>query len=193
MQHSDDFGSRFLSVAMSVAMSAAIASVASVALVASVACGDGGAVVFSGEQGQLRVTVFAEPVPPRVGPLDLSLLVQDKTSLDVNDDYRATVTLICEADATVKAITMPLDRATATNRLFRAALLDVPVAGTWQVTLKVEGTAGSDLAKRFTFPLEIAPPQPRISDVWLWILLPLVPLLIFLIGKLRRIARELGG
>ena len=164
---------------------------AAITSMASVACGDGGAVVFSCVQGQLRVTVFAEPVPPRVGPLDLSLLVQDKTSLEVTDDYRAAVTLICEADATVDAITLPLDRAAATNRLFRAALLDVPVSGTWQVTLKIEGTA--DAALRFSFPLVIAPPQPRIRDVWLWILLPLVPLLIFLAGKLRRIAREVGG
>ena len=164
---------------------------AAITSMASVACGDGGAVVFSGEQRQLRVTVFAEPVPPRVGPLDLSLLVQDKTSLEVTDNYRASATLVCEADATVDAITLPLDRAAATNRLFRAALLDVPVSGTWQVTLKIEGTA--DAALRFAFPLEIAPPQPRIRDVWLWILLPALPLLIFLVGKLRRIAREVGG
>ena len=166
---------------------------AAITSMASVACGDGGAVVFSGEQGQLRVTVFAEPVPPRVGPLDLSLLVQDKTSLEVTDDYRATVTLACEADATVDAITLPLDRAAATNRLFRAALLDVPVSGTWQVSLTVEEAATATAAMRFAFPLEIAPPQPRIRDVWLWILLPALPLLIFLVGKLRRIAREVGG
>ena len=187
MQHSDDFGSRFLSVAMSVAMFAAIASVA------SVACGDGGAVIFSGERGPLRVTVFAEPVPPRVGALDLSMLVQDKTSLEVIDDYRASVTLVCEDDATVNAISMPLDRAAATNRLFRAALVNVPVSGTWQVNLTVEESASATAAKRYAFPLKIAPPQSRISEVWLWIFLPALPLLIFLIGKLRRVVREVGG
>ena len=166
---------------------------AAIMSMASVACGDGGAVVFSGEHGQLRVTVFAEPVPPRVGPLDLSLLVQDKTSLEVTDDYQATVTLACDADATVDAITLPLDRASATNQLFRAALLDVPVSGSWQVSLTVEGAAPATAAMRFTFPLEIAPPQPRIRDVWLWILLPALPLLIFLVGKVRRISRETGG
>ena len=166
-------------------------SPAAITSMASVACGDGGAVVFSDEQGKLRVTVFAEPVPPRVGPLDLSLLLQDKASLEVTEDYRATVTLICEDDATVDAITMPLDRATATNQLFRAALLNVPVSGTWQVTLKIEGTADETLS--FAFQLVIAPPQPRIRDLWLWILLPVLPLLIFLLGKVRRIARETGG
>ena len=144
-------------------------------LFATIATGDGGAVVFSGEQGPLRITVFTEPVPPRVGPIDLSLLVQD--------------------DSTLEAIKMPLDRAAATNRLFQAALLTIPVAGTWQVVLEIEPANGDPVDGgmrnyRFTFPLTIAKSLPRVWDVLLWILLPVVPLLIFLAGKLRRVVKE---
>ena len=146
-------------------------------LFATTATGDGGAVVFSGEQGPLRITVFTEPVPPRVGPIDLSLLVQD------------------ENDSTLEAIKMPLDRAAATNRLFQAALLTIPVAGSWQVVLEIEPEDGDPVGGgmrnyRFTFPLTIAKSLPRVWDVLLWILLPVVPLLIFLAGKLRRVVKE---
>ncbi len=39
--------------------------------------GDGGAVRFSGQQGDWRITVFTSPTPLRAGPVDVSVLVQD--------------------------------------------------------------------------------------------------------------------
>lgn len=164
-------------------------------LFATIATGDGGAVVFSGEQGPLRITVFTEPVPPRVGPIDLSLLVQDKESLEVIEAYDAQVSLTHQDDSTLEAIKMPLDRAAETNRLFQAALLTIPVAGTWQVVLEIEPANGDPVDGgmrnyRFTFPLTIAKSLPRVWDMLLWILLPVVPLLIFLAGKLRRVVKE---
>ena len=165
-------------------------------LFATVAVGDGGAVVFSGEQGTLRVTVFIDPVPPRVGPVDLSVLVQDAQSLEVINAYKASASLTCSADATIAEIKRPLDRTTATNRLFQAVLINLPAAGTWQVTLEIE-QGGVDQKKdnksdyRFTFPLEIAAPQPQFWDVLFWILLPAIPLLLFLAGKIRRVVHEM--
>ena len=135
-------------------------------------------------------------MPPRVGPIDLSLLVQDKESLDVIEAYDAQVSLTHQDDSTLEEIEMPLDRAAATNRLFQAALLTIPTAGTWQVVLEIEPVTGDPVDSgirnyRFTFPLTIAKSLPRVWDVLLWILLPVVPLLLFLAGKLRRVVKEL--
>ncbi|MDG2409989.1 MAG: hypothetical protein P8M53_13350 [Pirellulales bacterium] len=52
----------------------------------------------------------------------------------------------------------------------------------------MNGRSKSDY--RFTFLLAIAKSLPRIWDVLLWMLLPVVPLLIFLAGKLRRVVKE---
>ena len=111
------------------------------------------------------------------------------------ESYDAQVALTHQDDSTLEAIKMPLDRAAATNRLFQAALLTIPVAGSWQVVLEIEPEDGDPVGGgmrnySFTFPLTIAKSLPRIWDVLLWILLPVVPLLIFLAGKLRRVVKE---
>ena len=98
----------------------------SLCCVSSVARGDGGAVVFSGESGPLRVTMFVEPVPPRVGLIDLSLLVQDRTSLEAIEAYTAFVTLTRADSATVEEHEASMSRNEATNRLFQAATVEIP-------------------------------------------------------------------
>ena len=156
----------------------------SLCCVSSVARGDGGAVVFSGESGPLRVTMFVEPVPPRVGLIDLSLLVQDRTSLEAIEAYTAFVTLTRADSATVEEHEASMSRNEATNRLFQAATVEIPTTGSWQVKLHVDWDRSEYL---FQFPLEIQAPPARFWDVLIWILLPAIPLLLFVAGRLRRI------
>ena len=163
---------------------------ASLCCLSAVARGDGGAVVFSGESDPLRVTVFVEPVPPRAGSVDLSLLVQDTTSLEVIEAYGAGLTLTCEDDTTIEKIETSMSRAVATNRLFQAAALELS-AGTWQVTLDVNDVEGDWSEHTFVFPLQVVPPQARFWDVLIWILLPAIPLLLFLAGRIRRVVTEM--
>ena len=160
---------------------------ASVWGLSAVARGDGGAVVFSGESGPLRVTMFVEPVPPRVGSVDLSLLVQDRTSLEAIEAYGALLTLTCENDTTIEAIETSMDRSAATNRLFQATAVEIPTTGSWQVELHVDWDRSEYL---FQFPLEIQAPPARFWDVLIWILLPAIPLLLFLAGRIRRVVKE---
>ena len=155
----------------------------------AVALADGGGVVFSGESGSVRVTMFVAPVPPRVGPVDLSLLVQDLGSLEPIVGYAAHLTLKGD-DATLEPIEAVMDRSGATNALFQSALIEMPLAGTWQVMLEVK-TGGTEHA--FQFPLTVQTPAARFWDVAIWIVLPLIPLLLFLAGKLRRVAKEVNA
>jgi hypothetical protein len=163
---------------------------ASLCCLSAVARGDGGAVVFSGESGPLRVTVFVEPVPPRAGSVDLSLLVQDTTSLEVIETYTALLRLTNTDDTTIKEIEASMSRAVATNRLFKAAALELS-AGNWQVTLDVDQVEGDRPQHTFIFPLQVVPPQARFWDVLIWILLPAIPLLLFLAGRIRRVAIDM--
>jgi len=162
----------------------------SLCCVSAVARGDGGAVVFSGESGPLRVTMFVEPVPPRVGSVDLSLLVQDRTSLEAIEAYTAFLTLSRADGTTVEEYEASMSRNEATNRLFQAASLELDFAGTWQVTLHVDQIEGDHSEHTFSFPLEVAAPAARLWDVLIWILLPAIPLLLFVAGRLRRVVTE---
>ena len=156
---------------------------------------DGGAVVFSGESGPVRATVFVEPVPPRVGQFDLSLLLQDRASLEPIAAYGAILTLTSEAveGDLVEQIETVMDRDSATNALLQSALIETERAGRWQVTLVVDQVNGSAPEYSFSFPLEVAPRRARFWDVAIWIALPLIPLLLFLAGRIRRVARELSA
>ena len=155
---------------------------------------DGGAVVFSGESGPVRATLFVEPVPPRVGQFDLSLLLQDRASLEPIAAYGAMLTLTSEAvEGDVEQIETVMDRGSATNALLQSALIETERAGRWQVTLVVDQVNRSAHEYSFSFPLEVAPRRARFWDVAIWIALPLIPLLLFLAGRIRRVARELSA
>ncbi len=77
-----------------------------------------------------------------------------------------------------------MSRNEATNRLFQAATVEIPTTGSWQVKLHVDWDRSEYL---FQFPLEIQAPPARFWDVLIWILLPAIPLLLFVAGRLRRI------
>ena len=55
---------------------------------------DGGRVCWSGISSSYRLTVFAEPVPLRQGPIDLSLFVQDSQELTPVSHVEATFAII---------------------------------------------------------------------------------------------------
>ena len=86
-----------------------------------------------------------------------------------------------------------MDRDSATNALLQSTLIETERAGRWQVTLVVDQVNGSAPEYSFSFPLEVAPRRARFWDVAIWIALPLIPLLLFLAGRIRKVARELSA
>ncbi len=73
----------------------------------------------------------------------------------------------------------------ATNQLFQAAAFELPTAGTWRVEMEVSGSAS-----RHTFPLLVGPPRAPLWNVAPWILLPFIPIGLFLAGEIFRAYRD---
>ena len=111
---------------------------------------DGGTLRLSERSGPWRVSVFTSPAVPNVGPIDISTLVQDAATGRVCDDVPVIVRLqsierqglTLEQEAAVSA---------ATNKLFRAAAIDVPEAGKWRAVILVgdESHATSESDRNF--------------------------------------------
>lgn len=138
---------------------------------------DGGIVRASTVSGSWRLTLFSSPTPLRAGPVDLSVLIQDAaTDQPVLD---ATVNLMLRHPDN-EPILVKATPASATNRLLYAALLELPLAGTWTIdVLAVKG----DLESRLQAGLEAGPPLPRLLSLWTWLAIPGIVLIVFVLNQ----------
>lgn len=142
-------------------------------LLTSLAMGDGGVVRTSQQQGPWVITVFSSPTPFRVGPVDLSVLVQDAETRDTVFDVNVNLML---RHAAADAILVEATREAATNQLLRAALFDLPAAGTWSVDVSI---ASPQHAERLQFTLDADQPLPRLLELWIWLSIPVLALACF--------------
>jgi hypothetical protein len=147
---------------------------------------DGGALRLSERHGPYRISVFTSPTPLRAGTVDVSVLVQDADSGDPLPEVRVLVRATpqgrpaetIEATATSEA---------ATNKLFRAAVFDLPQPGVWQLEVRVEGPHGA-ASVRLEVEADEAPPRWR--TLWPWVGWPLLVVVLF--GVHRILARRRG-
>ena len=95
--------------------------------------------------------MFTAPTPLRVGPVDVSVLLQVDHTPVLDADVRVALRAP-GLDRTAAAT-----RAAATNKLFYAALLDVPEPGRW--TLEARVRAGEHAAT-VSCEVDVAPPLP---------------------------------
>jgi hypothetical protein len=141
-------------------------------LVATAAHGDGGLLRASEAAGPLVVSIFTAPTPLRVGPADVSIMVQ------ATDDHSAVL------DAEVQVVlhgpgverTATATRAAATNKLLYAALLDLPAPGHW--TLAAEVRAGARRA-HVSCEVDVAPALPPALAFWPYLALPGLAIALF--------------
>jgi hypothetical protein len=140
---------------------------------------DGGAVRLSERKGDYRITVFTSPTPLRAGPVDISVFVQNA----------ATGEPIPEAGINLRA--MPRDRPeatisqratteAATNKLFQAAVFDLPEPGWWDVVIIVEGLREQIEVQ---FEMEADEPLPRFWEMTPWIAWPAAAILLFCVHQ----------
>jgi len=134
---------------------------------------DGGSLRWSEVQGGYRISVFTAPTPFRQGPVDISVLVQDRRTGALVESTRVTIRmtkpgqLALEYPATVEA---------ATNKLFRAAQFELPAPGRWELQVQVEGLHG---LAAIGGDVEAGPALPRWQELWLWIAWPAVAVALF--------------
>jgi len=111
--------------------------------------------------GDYQIAVFTSPTPFRAGPVDVSVLVQDAAAGECVAEARVTVRLAARASGQV--VESPATTEAATNKLFYAALFQLPEPGWWDVDVAVEGLHGSALIR---FAVEADEPMPRWRTLW---------------------------
>ncbi len=144
-------------------------------MLSSPARGDGGALCLIERLGGYQVSVFTAPNPLRAGPIDVSVLVQDAQTGRSVKDAEVVVTLTSAADPAASI----LGRATvdaATNKLLRAALLELPAEGTWDVAVACDGPQGQGTVR---FAVQAAGPLPPWLTEWPWFGWPMGVVVLF--------------
>lgn len=142
---------------------------------------DGGTVRHSEKHGPFHVTIFTSPNPFRAGPVDVSVLVQDATTRKPIQHLPVKLKL---ANRSLPKVTqsLPMTHTDSTNKLFYSAKFELPEAGVWLMSVDIQG------ANSVTVPFEVSAVKklPRWIELWPWIVLPIVPMVLFLIHQIRR-------
>jgi len=136
---------------------------------------DGGIPRLSERAGAYRVSIFTSPTPFRAGPVDVSVLIQDADSGELVPDIRVTVRA-APCDRPESSITQPVTAEAAINKLYRAAVFELPEPGWWDMEVTIEGGRGSAQVR---FAVEAAGPLPRWWSLAPWIGWPAVAIALF--------------
>lgn len=170
---------------------------------------DGGVIILDREASPFLITVFAAPAPLRAGPVDMSVLVRDAFSGQPILDAEVRLTLRLDAGGGSgppedkhaghrgheghAGMNMPsamhgdsgidvlATREQATNKLLRAAEIELSEPGVW--SLRVSVSRGSSSAE-ISGELAAGPPLPAWISRWKVLVMPLVVVLLFLANKL---------
>jgi hypothetical protein len=148
---------------------------------------DGGTVRLSERRGGYRITVFTAPTPLRAGPVDVSVFVQDAATGEPIPEARITVRAIPRAHPG-EAVCVAATAEAATNKLFQAALFELPEPGWWDVEIVIEG---SRAPIRVRFEMEAAEALTRGWEWWPWIGWPALAIVLF--GVHQRLVRRRRG
>jgi hypothetical protein len=151
---------------------------------------DGGQVRTVQRHGDKEITVFTSPSPMCAGWADFSVAVQNIATGEVCEDVQVLVELK-HRGPTVPVIRAPATAQAATNKLLKAAFVEVPEQGTWDVTVYV--SAGSSPKPSETkFTMQVAAPWPTWMTEWPWFCWPIVPILLFIVHRRLVAARPSG-
>lgn len=134
---------------------------------------------LSERKGGYQITVFTSPTPLRAGPVDIGVFVRDA----VTDEPMAECDIVVRAAPRGfpdDAIQQPATTASATNKLFQAAVFDLPASGWWDVVIRIEGRREP---VEVSFAMEADEPLPRFWEMAPWIVWPIGAILLFLVHK----------
>jgi hypothetical protein len=164
--------------------------------------GDGGAIQFQGDTESLHVTIFTFPPDLSAGPVDITVLVQDRTRLDPLLDATATLDLTpqnsnglkqaawtppaCVIPSSLSGIPAKLGH--GENRLLYGALVEIPYNGIWN--LKISIRRYSKIESVSTILHVNQPAAPPLAYWHLFILPPLGVLCFVLNQRARRQRRN---
>ena len=138
---------------------------------------DGGLVALHQEAGPFVVTVFTAPGPLRAGPVDISVLVQDRASGQPVLDGEVFVRLKSPGGKTLIA---RATREAAQNKLLYSALMNLPEAGQWELEVTIK--QGKEIAS-IVGQVSAATPTPFLLSYWRSLLLPPIVIAVFALNQ----------
>jgi len=152
-------------------------------LMQATAVADGGKVLLQKEAGGLLITLFSSPAAPAVGPVDISLLLQDKNELEPVLD--ADVSLVLHAQESNAELAASPSREQARNKLLYAATVLFPEPGKWRVDISVRRNGKESNAAGV---VEVAPTPGNMTSYAGYIAFP--PIMIMLFVTRERLIRR---
>lgn len=157
-------------------------------LLQATAFADGGSVELRRDAGDFAITVFTSPVPCSVGRADISVLIQNRNSLDPVLD--ADVRLFLHSETSDIEFEAHPTRTQAQNRLLYAAPVIFAEPGTWQIFVVVMQNGKQTSV---TGTLRVASPPLRAASYAGYVTFPPVIVVLFLIHERlsqRRLSRR---
>jgi len=161
---------------------------------------DGGAIQFQGDAGTFHVTVFTLPAILRAGPVDVTVLVQDRSKLSPLLDATVTLDLTARRDRAVgndawlppscalnrSAILtgIPAKLNHGENRLLYGALVQIPNSGSWKLRINIQRDNETESIGTL---LEVNPPASPPLAYWHLFILPPLGVLGFLLNQKARL------
>jgi hypothetical protein len=139
---------------------------------------DGGTVQMRKEAGPFLVTVFTSPAPLSAGPVDISILLQNRNGLAPVLDARVSVLLRKEASRT--EIRAHATREQAQNKLLYAAPVTLPEAGEWRLSVT---TLHNALGTEIGGEIGVSQSHTMAGSYWCYIALPPVMIAVFVIRE----------
>jgi hypothetical protein len=145
--------------------------------------GDGGTLRYSTRTRGLDIAIFTDPTPVKTGTVDVSVYVKP---IPAGETRPLPVFQVCAYPVAAPALRQcePATSEVATNKLFRAAQLQMTQPGLWQVDVLIESADGNFQA---SFQLPVEDGYPDWTRYAKWIGLPVVAIVLFAAhGRLAR-------
>jgi len=147
-------------------------------LAQAAAFADGGTVQLRKEAGALVITLFTSSAPLAVGPVDISLRLQNRDGLEPVLD--ANVSLLLRADASGGEVRARPTREQAQNKLLYAAPVTLANSGTWQLSVTILRNGERTDA---TGIIDVAPTPVMAASYWGYIAFPPLIVVAFVVRK----------
>ncbi len=145
------------------AIAAAVSAAVTLTLASRLVLADGGALQFQQQASGYVISLFGSPVPLRVGPADLSVMVQDVKQHATILNAHVVVHISTVVNHEIREVVVPATRTQASNKLLYATSLTFPSPGDWNATVDVavNGETVSVSGK-----LHVLPERAPLAEFW---------------------------
>ena len=141
---------------------------------------DGGGVALHQVAGPFVVTVFTAPGAPRAGPVDVSVLAQDRADGQAALDVEVFVRLRSEGGMIVVG---RATREASRNNLLYSVSMNLPEAGRWELEVIIEQGRQGKSATSVLGQVSVAAPRPFLLSYWQILSLPWVIATLFAMNQ----------